>query len=131
MSRRSGGDDRTGLGRLLRRRSATPGTAGQVVARAGVGPPLTPAERARLPAMSRCVSCGLCALIAGRAGRARLPDLASAYLRDPSRLGDIASDVAGEGPGATALAAASAVCPVGVPLDEVAVLVRRLAGMES
>jgi hypothetical protein len=78
--------------------------------------------------MSRCLNCGLCALIAGRAGHARLPDLASAYLRDPSLLAHVATDVAGEEPGPAALAAASAVCPVGVPLDQVAALVRRLAG---
>ncbi|HLH69328.1 MAG TPA: hypothetical protein VKY90_09930 [Candidatus Dormibacteraeota bacterium] len=131
MSPRPGGDDRPGWGRLLRRRSEAPwGTSEQVIARASAGPPLTPTERARLPAMSRCLSCGLCALIAGRAGRARLPDLASAYLRDPSLLERAAADVAGEGPGAAALAAASAVCPVGVPLDQVAALARRLARPE-
>ena len=42
---------------------------------------LTPEERALLPAMSRCINCGICALVAGRLGNAYLPDLSSAYLR--------------------------------------------------
>jgi len=42
-----------------------------------------------------------------------------------ARLGDASSDIAGDAPD---LVAASAVCPVGLPLDEVAAVVRRLAG---
>ena len=92
--------------------------------------PLTPAERTRLPAMSRCIGCGLCALVVRRLGRTRLPDLANAYLRDLTLLPLCASDLEGGDPGQTALAAAAAVCPVGVPLDEVAAIVRRLATQE-
>jgi hypothetical protein len=93
--------------------------------------PLTPAERERLPAMSRCINCGLCALVVRRVGHVRLPDLASAYLRDLTLLPAAAADLEGGDPGAGALAAAAAVCPVGVPLDEVAAAVRRLASAED
>jgi hypothetical protein len=41
-----------------------------------------------------------------------------------ARLGDASTDVEGEGPD---LEAASAACPVGLPLADVAVVVRRLA----
>src|SRR6266508_10633 len=61
---------------------------------------LEPAERERHPRLVGCINCGLCALAAERIGKTRLPDLV----------------------------AASAVCPVGLPLDEVAAVVRRLAG---
>ena len=86
--------------------------------------PLTPAERERHPRLVTCINCGLCALAAGRVGKTRLPDLASTYMRLYGRLGDAASDVGGESPD---LVAAAAVCPVGVPLDEVAAVVRRLS----
>jgi hypothetical protein len=89
--------------------------------------PLTPLERERLPAMSRCINCGLCALVVRRVGQVRLPDLASAYLRDLTLLPEAAADLGGGDPGPDALAAATAICPVGVPLDEVAAAVRRLA----
>jgi hypothetical protein len=88
---------------------------------------LSPRERSRLPEMSRCISCGMCALVIRRAGYTRLPDLATAYLRDASLLPAAEPDLRGGDPGADALAAAAAVCPVGVPLDEVAVVIRRMA----
>jgi hypothetical protein len=86
--------------------------------------PLLPEERARHPRMIGCINCGLCALAAGRMGSVRLPDLATSYMRLYARLGAAASDVDGESPD---LAAAASACPVGVPLDEVAAIVRRLA----
>jgi hypothetical protein len=86
--------------------------------------PLTAAEQERHATMIGCINCGLCALAAGRIGRTRLPDLASSYLRLYARLGDAAADVSGELPDVEAAAAA---CPVGVPLPEVAAMVRRLA----
>jgi hypothetical protein len=85
---------------------------------------LEPSERERHPRLVTCINCGLCALAAGRVGKARLPDLASSYMRLYARLGDASSDLAGDTPD---LVAASAVCPVGLPLDEVAAIVRRLA----
>lgn len=86
--------------------------------------PLLSEERERHPQMIGCINCGLCALAAGRLGSVRLPDLATSYMRLYARLGTAASDVAGESPD---LAAAAAACPVGVPLDGVAAIVRRLA----
>jgi len=87
--------------------------------------PLLPAERERHPQLIGCINCGLCALAAGRLGKVRLPDLASSYMRLYAWLEESASDVEGESPD---LEAAAAACPVGVPLDEVAAIVRRLAG---
>jgi hypothetical protein len=85
---------------------------------------LLPAERERHPHLVGCINCGLCALAAGRMGRTRLPDVASSYMRLYSRLGEASSDVEGDGPD---LAAAASACPVGVPLVEVAAIVRRIA----
>ncbi|HXC79550.1 MAG TPA: hypothetical protein VNU19_21165 [Candidatus Acidoferrum sp.] len=86
--------------------------------------PLTPAERELHPRLIGCINCGLCALAAGRLGNTRLPDLASSYMRLYARLADASSDVEGDDPD---LEAASAACPVGLPLTEVAAVVRRLA----
>ena len=83
-----------------------------------------PSERDRHPHLVGCISCGLCALAAGRLGRARLPDVASAYMRLYARLGEASSDIEGDEPD---LEAAASACPVGVPLDEVAAIVRRIA----
>ena len=84
--------------------------------------------RERHPRLVNCINCGLCALAAGRLGKTRLPDLASSYIRLYARLDEASSDFAGDG-GDTApdLAAAASVCPVGLPLDEVAAVVRRMA----
>lgn len=87
--------------------------------------PLEADERELHPRLVGCINCGLCALAAGRLGKTRLPDLASSYMRLYARLGEASSDVTGEAPD---LAAASAACPVGLPLAEVAAVVRRLAG---
>jgi hypothetical protein len=85
---------------------------------------LEPAERDRHPHLIGCISCGLCALAAGRMGKTRLPDLASSYMRLYARLGEVSSDIEGDGPD---FEAASAACPVGLPLAEVAAVVRRLS----
>jgi hypothetical protein len=86
--------------------------------------PLTPAEREMHPRLVGCINCGLCALAAGRMGKTRLPDLASSYMRLYARIGDAASDIEGDEPD---FEAASAACPVGLPLADVATMVRRLA----
>jgi hypothetical protein len=106
-----------------------PVDAGEVAVEYGAGVlgTLSPRERSRLPEMSRCISCGLCSLVIRRAGYTRLPDLATAYLRDAGLLPATEPDLRGGDPGADALAAAAAVCPVGVPLDEVAVVIRKMA----
>jgi hypothetical protein len=85
---------------------------------------IEPAERERHPRLISCINCGLCAFAAGRVGKTRLPDLASSYMRLYARLGESSADLAGDDPD---LVAASAVCPVGLPLDEVAAVVRRLS----
>jgi hypothetical protein len=85
---------------------------------------LEPWERQLHPRLVGCINCGLCALAAGRLGQTRLPDLASSYMRLYARLGEASSDLAGDEPD---LEAASAACPVGLPLAEVAAVVRRLA----
>jgi hypothetical protein len=84
---------------------------------------LQPAERERHPHLIGCINCGLCALAAGRMGKARLPDVASSYMRLYARLGEASSDLEGGEPD---LEAAAAACPVGVPLAEVAGTVRRM-----
>jgi hypothetical protein len=86
--------------------------------------PLEPGESDQHPRLVGCINCGLCALAAGRLGKTRLPDLASSYMRLYARLGEASSDIEGEEPD---LEAASAACPVGLPLAEVATVVRRLA----
>ena len=84
---------------------------------------LQPAERERHSHLVGCINCGLCALAAGRIGKTRLPDVASSYMRLYARLGEASSDIEGPEPD---FAAASAACPVGVPLEEVAAIVRRM-----
>lgn len=84
---------------------------------------LQPAERERHPHLVGCINCGLCALAAGRIGQTRLPDLASSYMRLYARLGEASSDIEGDAPD---LEAAASACPVGVPLVEVAAVVRRM-----
>jgi hypothetical protein len=85
---------------------------------------LQPSERVMHPDLVGCINCGLCALAAGRIGKTRLPDLASSYMRLYSRLGAATSDLEGDEP---ALEAAASACPVGVPLEDVAAIVRRIA----
>jgi len=85
---------------------------------------LTPAERERHSHLIGCIKCGLCALAAARMGKARLPDVASSYMRLYARVGEASFDVEGDEPDFEAAAAA---CPVGVPLEEVAAIVRRIA----
>lgn len=120
------------LRHALRRRFRAPpaATAEQVLAiyREDRLRPLTPAEREHLPAMSRCINCGLCAMVVRRVSGVPPSDLANAYLSDPTLLPAARTDLAGRSPTPRVLAAAAAACPVGVPLDEVAAAVRRLAG---
>jgi hypothetical protein len=85
---------------------------------------IDPATRGLHPQLVGCINCGLCALAASRLGNTRLPDLASSYMRLYARLGEASSDVAGDDPD---LVAAASACPVGVPLADVAAVVRRMA----
>lgn len=86
--------------------------------------PVEPELRAKHPGLVTCINCGLCAFAAARFGRTRPPDLASSYMRLYARMREASSDVTGD---VADLAAASVVCPVGVPLEEVAVVVRRMS----
>jgi ferredoxin len=90
---------------------------------------LTAEERELLPAMSRCINCGICAMVAGRLGRTYLPDLASAYLRPLHQLPLVKDDLGSAAPASPQadLEAAAAACPVGVPLPALAAIVNRLA----
>lgn len=112
---------------LVRRRLTRPRSQLAVLvstyAPAGIRP-LTPEERELHPRLVGCINCGMCALAAGRLGKTRLPDLASSYMRLYARLADASSDLEGD---EADLEAASAACPVGLPLTEVAAVVRRLA----
>src|SRR5438067_5194379 len=87
---------------------------------------MEPAERERHPRLVTCINCGLCALAAGRLGKTRLPDLATSYMRLYARVGEASSDL--EGGESPDLAAAASVCPVGLPLAEVAAVVLRISG---
>ena len=89
--------------------------------------PITLAERELLPVLSRCINCGICAMVAGRIGSVRLPDAATGYLRNFPLLEAAASDLDGERPTEEALVAATAACPVGVPLEGVAAMLTRLS----
>ena len=93
--------------------------------------PLTEGERALLPAASRCINCGLCAVVARRISGLRPADLATAYLRDYPALSAAAAEL---GPAsslsateASLLREAADACPVGVPLAGVLEMARRLA----
>ena len=88
---------------------------------------LTAEERELMPAMSRCINCGICALVAGRLGGAYLPDLSSAYLRPLHLLPLVKLDLEEAAGSKADLEAAAAACPVGVPLPALAAIVRRLA----
>lgn len=90
--------------------------------------PLEAPEQEQHSRLVNCINCGLCAMAAGRIGRTRLPDLASSYMRLYARLGDASSDI-GDGTDGDVpdFAAASAACPVGLPLEDVAAVVRRLS----
>jgi ferredoxin len=89
---------------------------------------LTPEERELMPEMSRCINCGICAMVAGRLGGVYLPDLASAYLRPLHLLPRVKADLEPSTDVKADLEAAAAACPVGVPLPALAAIVNRLAG---
>src|SRR5262249_61078382 len=80
--------------------------------------PLTLAEHRQLPAMSRCINCGLCALVVKRVGGVRLADLPTAYMRDYTQLPLAVADLEGGDPGTHALHTPAAARPVAVPLAD-------------
>ncbi len=114
--------------RRLTRRRPELSTLVEMYAADGIQP-LTPAEQADHPRLTACINCGLCALAATRLGKTRLPDLAASYMRLYARLADASADLSDDAATSAGpdLAAVAAVCPVGVPLEDVAAIVRRLA----
>lgn len=81
---------------------------------------VTPAERAQLGGHGRCVACGLCGFAAARAGYLRPERLASQLTRSLPDLW-ITRDLRLD---AVDWAAGAAVCPTGVPLEEMSGFVR-------
>jgi hypothetical protein len=87
--------------------------------------PLSPSERELMPRAMRCINCGLCA-IAGSSGKpVSAWDEAWTFVAGPSRSIDRAHIVAAGLPSA-ALAQAAAVCPMRIPIEEIATMLRRL-----
>jgi hypothetical protein len=83
--------------------------------------PLTPQDRAELPAHGMCVACGMCTFAARRAGYLRADRLPSQLTRTLPELWtsrDLPYDDVD-------WAAGAAVCPMGVPLPEMRDFVRR------
>jgi hypothetical protein len=83
--------------------------------------PLTPQDRAELPAHGLCVACGLCDFAAGRAGYLRPDRLPSQLTRTLPELWtsrDLPFDEVD-------WAAGAAVCPMGVPLPQMREFVAR------
>jgi succinate dehydrogenase/fumarate reductase-like Fe-S protein len=90
--------------------------------------PLTATERAAFPAFMRCVHCGLCTLAC--------PALRSApttawldtwtFVAGPSRSIDRASTVLANLTPCSDCSACTAACPTGVPIPQLAALVRRI-----
>jgi hypothetical protein len=83
--------------------------------------PLTPQDRAELPAHGLCVGCGLCDFAAGRAGYLRPDRLPSQLTRTLPELWtsrDLPYDEVD-------WAAGAAVCPMGVPLPQMRDFVAR------
>ena len=79
---------------------------------------ITPAEREAFAAHGRCVGCGLCAFAALRAGHLRADRLASQLTRSLPELWTLRDQPLD----AVDWAAGAAVCPLGVPLGEMAAL---------
>jgi succinate dehydrogenase/fumarate reductase-like Fe-S protein len=91
--------------------------------------PLPPADRALVPAAMNCIHCGLCSLACPvlRDAPASAWDEAWTFVAGPSRSIDRALLVVhGDTPCAECDACAAA-CPTGVPIPQLAALLRRMA----
>lgn len=91
--------------------------------------PLLPDERARMPAAMQCIHCGLCALACEdvAAEPTSAWDDAWTFVGGPSRSIDRAPLVAGGLTPCARSAQAAAVCPMGVPIPQMARMHQRLA----
>lgn len=92
--------------------------------------PLSPAERDIMPRAMRCINCGLCAIAATPDAPISAWDEAWTFVAGPSRSIDRAHIVSAALPAAAFSAQASAVCPMGVPITEIAAMLERL-GQEA
>ena len=90
--------------------------------------PLTPAERAAFPAFMRCVHCGLCTLSCPtlRAAPSSAWRDTWTFVAGPSRSIDRASTVLADLTPCTECGECAAACPTGVPIPQLAALVRRI-----
>lgn len=91
--------------------------------------PLSPLDRARLPATMRCIDCGLCALACPtlRQAGGSAWDEAWTFVAGPSRSIDRARIVALQVTPCAGCDVCTAVCPTGVPITHLAGLIHRLA----
>ena len=87
--------------------------------------PLLPAERALMPQAMRCINCGLCAFGSVPEQPFSAWDEPWTFVAGPSRSINRATIVSA-GPTALADAAAESVCPTGVPIRQLAVMLHRL-----
>jgi succinate dehydrogenase/fumarate reductase-like Fe-S protein len=108
-------------GRDLLRFSTTVGAEGYA--------PLDPASRAAFPSYMNCVHCGLCALacesVQDRPASAW--DEAWTFVAGASRSLDRAQLVARQLPACTSTRDAERACPMGIPINQMAETIRRMA----
>jgi succinate dehydrogenase/fumarate reductase-like Fe-S protein len=95
--------------------------------------PLRPEERALLPATMNCVHCGLCSLACPvlRESPAAAWDEAWTFVAGPSRSIDRVSLAVHDLPPCAACDTCTAVCPMDIPIPQLAALVRRMAEPQS
>jgi succinate dehydrogenase/fumarate reductase-like Fe-S protein len=91
--------------------------------------PLEPAERAALPSFMQCINCGLCSLACPDpvAADASAWQEAWTFVAGPARSLDRTILVAADLTGCADCDACADVCPTGVPIPQLAGMVRRLA----
>jgi ferredoxin len=90
--------------------------------------PLLLAERELLPAAMRCINCGLCSIICPtlREAPAAAWSETWTFVAGPSRSIDRAALAAAASAPCAECDACAAVCPTGVPIPQLAALVRRV-----
>jgi succinate dehydrogenase/fumarate reductase-like Fe-S protein len=95
--------------------------------------PLVPAEREAFPAFMRCVHCGLCTMACPslRAAPASAWSDAWTFVAGPSRSIDRASIVAADLTPCNDCGDCAAACPTGVPIPQLAALIRRLDSLQQ
>jgi len=91
--------------------------------------PLTTEERARFPHTMNCVHCGLCSIVCPELRAAPADAWAEAwtFVAGASRSIDRAEVVTADAGACADCSACASVCPTGVPIPQMAAMVRRLA----